>query len=65
MTPNQKAAIDNLTPYALLYRWRFAKSGDPLLQGEAGEYLGKRILEVRDELGPRWATLSKEVGWDA
>jgi len=49
MTPEQKAYIDSLSHYDLLYGIRFAKVGDPRFQGEQGTYWMKRYGEKRAE----------------
>ena len=49
LTPELKAEIDAQSHYELLSRWRFAPSGDPMFQGESGEYWGKRMAEKKAE----------------
>ena len=60
MTPEQKQQIDNMSHYQLCALWRFAKDGDPLLQGEAGDHVKKRLFE---ELGGFTPEISKSLGW--
>lgn len=59
MTPEQKARIDSMSRIAMARMWRFAAVGEPLLQGEAGEYFGKRFAS----LGGFSPEISKEIGW--
>jgi hypothetical protein len=59
MTPEQKLQIDKMTQYQLCATWRFAKIGDPLLQGNTGEYL----IKVLQEKGGFTPEISKELGW--
>ncbi len=59
MTPEQKTVIDNMTQEELCWKWRFAQTGDPLLQGEAGDYL-KKALNKKGGFTPE---ISKRLGW--
>jgi hypothetical protein len=59
MTPEQKKQIDSMSQYDLCRKWRFAKVGDPLLQGEAGEYFSK-VLKEKGGFTPE---ISKDLGW--
>ena len=59
MTPEQKQQIDNMDQYELCRKWRFAPSGDPLLQGDTGEYFSK----VMKEKGGMTSEISKGLGW--
>jgi hypothetical protein len=63
LTPDIKERIDEM-PYAqMLSCWRFAPIGDPMFQGEVGEYFRKEMLEKRNtEDNP--ASTSKAVGWE-
>ena len=64
MTPEQKNWIDE-SPYGnLLTRWRFAQVGDPIFQGEVGEYYKKVMFEKRDALPDNGVSASKNIGWD-
>ncbi|KKN75828.1 hypothetical protein LCGC14_0377040 [marine sediment metagenome] len=47
LTPELKAEIDSKSHYELLSRIRFAPSGDPMFQGESGEYWIKRRSELQ------------------
>ena len=59
MTPEQKTKIDNMTQTQLCSVWRFAKVGDPLLQGDTGDYFAK----VLKEKGGMTSEISKNLGW--
>jgi len=66
MSDNEKLKhwIDNASPEALLRRWRFGVSTDPIVQGEVGEYFSKAFAKMRRELGSKFPALSKKVGWE-
>jgi len=65
MTPEQKKWIDHATYYSLLSRWRYSKIGDPIFQGEAGEYFAKVMEAKRIEIGSEKSIqVSKAIGWD-
>jgi len=55
-----KKQIDGMSHYALCQRWRFARSGDPMFQGEIGVYYKHRLF---DELGGFTPEISKQLGW--
>lgn len=55
--------IDKASLFALLSKWRFAPSGDPLLQGETGEYFFKVMVAKRTADPAAWVRASKAVGW--
>ena len=60
-----KEEIDNASYEELLEKWRFAPSGDPAFQGEAGEYYAKVMFEKKELLLPGQAVAaSKSVGWE-
>jgi len=59
-----KQWIGNASPEALLRRWRFGVSTDPIVQGEVGEYFSKAFARMRRELGSKFPALSKKVGWE-
>ena len=63
--PKLKATIDTMSYEALLSRWRFAPVGDPMFQGEAGDYYAKRMTAMRAEPGgqDRHVSASKGIGW--
>ena len=47
MTPEQKKWIDEASYEDLLRKWRFAPAGDPMFQGDTGEYYSKVMNEQR------------------
>ena len=59
MTDEQKKQIDSMSQYQLCSKWRFAPSGDPLLQGDTGNYFSKRMKD----LGGMTPEISKSLGW--
>ena len=64
MDEKTKATIDAMSYEQLLRRWRNAPAGDPLFQGEAGEYYSKRMAEQRAAVGQADAVrASKRIGW--
>lgn len=66
LTDELKAKIDAKTYEQLLDRWRNAPIGDPIFQGETGEYWGKRMKELRSQPGgdSKHVAASKSIGWD-
>ena len=60
-----KAYIDGLSYYELLSKWRFSLAGDPLFQGELGQYFVKRLSEMKEKVGhEEHVATSKVIGWD-
>lgn len=53
-----KARIDGMSQYDLCRMWRFAKSGNILLQGETGKYFESR-LKAKGGFTPE---ISKAIG---
>jgi hypothetical protein len=65
LTEENKNHIDGLSYESLLYKWRFAPIDDPMFQGETGEYFGKRMREMRDQVGDdEHVRASKYIGWE-
>lgn len=66
LTPEIKAEIDSKDYRQLLARWRHAPIGDPMFQGETGEYWGRKMGEMRRAPGGEeiHVAASKSVGWD-
>ena len=62
MNERIKQWIDAATYQDLLRKWRFASVGDPMFQGEIGEYYSKVMAEKRKTANHIQA--SKNVGWD-
>lgn len=60
LDPDVKIRIDRMTREEMARAWRFARIGDPLFQGEAGEYFAERFAS----LGGMSPSISKTIGWD-
>ncbi len=54
--------IDNSSYEELLSRWRFAPIGDPMFQGDIGDYYSKVMFEKKEHVDHVQA--SKNVGWN-
>lgn len=64
MTEEQKNWIDNASYQDLLRKWRFAPSGDPMFQDEAGKYYTEVMAKQRAELPNEvHVAASKSIGW--
>lgn len=59
LTPELKAKIDGMSQMQMASTWRFAKSGNPLIMGETGDYFSK----VFQEKGGMTTEISKGLGW--
>jgi hypothetical protein len=59
MTNEEKETIDAMSQYEMCRMWRFAKTGEPLLCGETGEYFAK-VLKEKGGFTPE---ISKALGW--
>lgn len=57
----KKDYIDNMSYQKMLYKWRFASSGDPLFQGELGDYFA-RAMAVK-KVNADHVQASKNIGW--
>jgi len=59
-----KERIDGMDYESMLRLWRNAPVGEPLFQGETGDYFSKVMAEKRDAL-PEGAHVaaSKKIGW--
>ena len=59
-----KKQINNMAYSETLSKWRFAPLGDPMFQGELGEYFIKVMAEKESKLisGEKTA-ISKNIGW--
>ncbi len=60
MTDQEKQQIDNMSQYEMAYMWRFSVSGEPLLQGDTGDYFS----EIFQKKGGFTPEISKTLGWD-
>ncbi len=63
MTDKQKAWIDNATYRQLFSHWRFAPVGDPMFQGDTGDYYIKAMKEKRPS-DQEHSQISKDLGWE-
>jgi hypothetical protein len=64
MTPEQKAEIDGMDYEGLLRRWRFSPAGDPMFQGDTGEYFLARMVAEKKRAGEAEAAeTSRRIGW--
>lgn len=59
----RKADIDAMSYEELLRLNRFAPIGAPYFQGESGEYILRRLRELRIG-GADHVAASKKIGWD-
>lgn len=64
LTEENKKYIDGLSLTDLLRKWRYAKPGDEMMQGETGDYWGKIMFALRDKDISAWVAASKSVGWN-
>lgn len=64
LTPEVKSRIDSMSYTELLSKWRFAPVGDPLFQGESGEYFASRLGAMRHEDEGGHVAASKAIGWE-
>lgn len=60
MTEEQKKQIDAMSQYEMAHKWRFAKCGDPLLQGDTGMYFREVFFNQKGGMTPE---ISKRLGW--
>jgi signal transduction histidine kinase len=64
MTDKLKEQIDKMSYISMLNKWRFASIGDPLFQGETGDYFKKVMAEKRSKIDDnKLSTFSKNLGW--
>ncbi len=64
MDQAMKDWIDNASMEDLLRKQRYAPLGDPLFQGEIGQYYAQKMGEKRKEVGPEeYTAASKRIGW--
>jgi len=62
LTDKKKKQIDSLSYQEMLQKWRFAPIGDPLFEGETGDYFSARMKELAVDVDE--VAVSKKVGWD-
>ena len=63
MTPEQKKWIDEATTEDLLRKWRFAPVGEPMFQGDTGEYYSEVMKKKRSADPEGHVRASKSIGW--
>ena len=61
MSNKDKESIDSATYAELLKKWRFAPSGDPMFQGDTGEYFS--LVMHRKRICVDFIQISKDIGW--
>ena len=60
-----KEQIDLMPLEDMLRKNRFAPIGDPLFQGEIGDYFMEVMKEKKSNISPEeWTRISKNLGWD-
>lgn len=60
----QKQLIDNMDYQTMLRRWRHAPCGDPMFQGELGEYFSSVMQYKRSQMEhSECVRISKVIGW--
>jgi hypothetical protein len=65
ITEEIKKRIDNMPYETMLSRWRFAPVGDPMFQGETGDYYLKVMSAKRELVGHNaHVQASKNIGWE-
>ena len=64
MTDEDKNWIDNSTYEQLLYAWRKSNVGNPLFQGDTGEYYKTVMYTKQKQITAKEAVqASKNIGW--
>ena len=64
LTEEMKAKIDIMSLREMLAKQRFAPIGDPLFQGDIGDYFLKVMREKKNAIGnDEWSNISRSVGW--
>lgn len=59
-----KKWIDRASYAVLLAKWRFAPVGDPMFQGEMGDYYAEIMKRKGEEIGNDGKVqASKDLGW--
>ena len=65
MTDVQKRWIDGASYEQLLRKWRFGPVGDPMFQGDTGDYYTKVLAERKAAVGQdAHVAASKRLGWE-
>ena len=63
MTDEEKARIDRMSLYDMLYRWRFSPIGSFQDSDPKSDYFIKVMQERREADPAAWTAVSKAVGW--
>lgn len=64
MTKDEKGFIDSMDYESLLRLWRNARAGDPIFQGDTGDYYKKVMAEKREAIGnDAHVRASKNIGF--
>ena len=64
LTEEMKTKIDIMSLREMLAKQRFASIGDPLFQGDIGEYFLKVMREKKSAISnDEWSNISRSVGW--
>jgi hypothetical protein len=65
ITKELKQQIDSMNYESMLTKWRFAPVGDPMFQGEVGDYFSKIMSEKKELLSSEeQVQISKDIGWE-
>mgnify|MGYP001571895818 CR=1 FL=1 len=59
-TTELKEEIDAMTHYEMARLWRFSPSGNPMFEGDVGEYFKDRLFK---HFGGFTPGISKSLGW--
>jgi hypothetical protein len=59
-----KNKIDEMNYAEMLSKWRFSPSGNPMFEGETGDYFRQSMNEKKEKLAPgEHVAISKAIGW--
>jgi hypothetical protein len=65
INPKLKQQIDGMPYEIMLQTWRFAPIGDPLFQGETGEYFAQCMRVKKQNISnEEHVKASKRIGWE-
>lgn len=65
MKPEDKEWIDNATLDELIRKWRFSPAGDPMFEGETGDYFTQVFIAKKHKASPaEFTAASKRVGFE-
>lgn len=65
LTEDLKKQIRDMSYESMLSKWRFSPIGDPMFQGESGQYFSEIMKQKRAEPNgqDRHVRASKSLGW--